>query len=210
MPRGHFLRARTRRRQRRRRQDGVTDRRNRVSHRRCRATGRVRPRPRSGGASPGSRPRKRNENDVTPHHIGAGGDVTTTYMLAAAGRAVLSADDLRSPASANLSMNRTPRDWFAPVTDPTSATSTVSSLEAANGSPPDITAEAGEHTGGPRGFEGGMREPPRARGFQRGTRPGGPLWSRRRRSPQLDGLKSGQRRHRRRRQGQGAQRNNQK
>ena len=98
--------------------------------------------------------------------------------------------------SANRSMNRTRRDWFAPATDPTSATSTVCWLEVANGEPHEHQADRAKVKGDPRGFEGGLREPPGARGVQRGTRPGGPLWSRRRRSRQLDGLKSGHRRHR--------------
>jgi len=110
------------------------------------------------------------------------------------------AHDLRSPVSANLSMNRTPRAWFAPVKDPTSSTSTVSWLEITSGSGPCSTKKQKPATATFVVSMGATLAPPRARGVQRGTRPGGPLWSRRRRSPQLDGLKSGQRRHRRRRQ----------
>ena len=76
-------------------------------------------------------------------------------------------------------------------TDPTSSTSTVSWLEITSGSGPCSTSRQQSTTATFVVSTGGMHDPPRARGFQRGPGSGGPLWSRRRRSLRLDGLKSG-------------------
>jgi len=133
--------------------------------------------------------RTHHDNGVT---LWRSGDARTQHLRVAQ----LYVDDLRPPASANLSMNRTLRVWFAPVKDPTSAISTASWLEITSGSGPCSTKREEPATATFVVSMGGMPASPRARGVQRGTRPGGPLWSRRRRSSQLSGLESGPRRRR--------------
>ena len=152
------------------------------------AVSRVRPRPPCNDASHIFRPRSSR----------AGNDVTSRYMFAAAGRVAV-------PKLFGLEHPRTViQNEPAPIGAREERSDVVHQHPARSSK-----SRTGRHTnnkaggpdkGGPRDFEGAAPAPPRARGVQRGTRPGGPLWSRRRRSPQLNGLKSGHRRSHRRRQ----------
>ena len=105
----------------------------------------------------------------------AGGNVTNHYMVVAAGRVPLLVDDLRPPASANLSMNRTPRAWFAPATDPTSATSTTCWLEITSGSGPCSTKKTKMRDRDLRGFDGWDARTTKGAGFPKGPPPCGPF-----------------------------------
>jgi len=130
--------------------------------------------------------------------IRAGDDVTARYIFAAAGRARLSSCSHASPRARSHKTSLRPS--VRASRDPTSSTSTVSWLEITSGSGPCAAHNANDRPR-PSWFRRvGCPDHHRARGSPGGARPGAPHGSRRRRSPQLDGLKSGRRRHQRRRE----------
>jgi len=103
-------------------------------------------------------------------HFKAGDDATPCSISIAAGRAQLKLLDER--ASANRSMNRTRRAWFAPATDPTSTASTPPLARNRERERPVLRTETATPDRDLRGFGGALRGPPKSPGFPKGHR----LW----------------------------------